>query len=160
MGQPVQLAGGGTITFIGTVRIGVFPAPHWYTYVEARNADSVVSIADDVWINNGCVILSVGPGMVIGKHSIIGWHCEIMDSDGHDTHPERRHSGVPKSAKVVMGENVMIGANVKISKGVHIGDNSVISNGTVVTRSIPPNTLVYGNPAKGGRLCGSEQWND
>jgi galactoside O-acetyltransferase len=161
IGQPVQMMGKGRIQFNGSVHIGVFPCPHWlsgYAYLEARYEDSMIEIDDDVWINNGCVLLSGGPGIKIGKHTMLGWHCEIMDTDIHDSHPDRRHSGVPASAKVVIGENVMIGSNVKIFKGVTIGDNSVIANGSVVMRSIPPSTLAYGNPAQSGCLFDTSKW--
>ena len=55
-----------------------------------------------------------------------------------------------KSAKVEIGENVLIGSNVKILKGVKIGNNTVIANGAVVTRSVPENMMVFGNPGRGG----------
>jgi acetyltransferase-like isoleucine patch superfamily enzyme len=161
LGQPVQFIGKGRIKFNGTVRFGVFPCPYWlsgYTYVEARYEDSIIEIDDDVFINNGCVVLSGGPGIKIGRHTMLGWHCEIMDTDIHDTHPDRRRTGVPASGKVVIGENVMIGSNAKIFKGVNIGDNAVVANGAVVMRSIPPNSLAYGNPAQVGRLFDSSKW--
>ena len=49
---------------------------------------------------------------------------------------------------VIIGNNVWIGARVSIMKGVEIGDNCVIGAGSVVTKSIPRNKLVYGVPAK------------
>jgi acetyltransferase-like isoleucine patch superfamily enzyme len=159
--QPVQFVGRGRIRFNGRVYLGFFPSPYWlsgYIYMEARSEESVIEVEDDVYINNNCVLYSEGPGIFIGKRTMLGYNCEILDSDVHHTHPAKRMSGVPRMGRVVIGENVMIGPNVKILKGVTIGDNTVISNGTVVTRSVPANTLVYGNPAKGGPLLDAEKW--
>ena len=101
-------------------------------------------------MNNNVVLVSDGPGIFIGKRSMLGTHCEIIDSDFHDLHPDRRTNGVGKSGRVEIGENVLIGSNVKILKGVKIGNNTVIANGAVVTRSVPENMMVFGNPGRGG----------
>ena len=81
---------------------------------------------------------------------MIGSHCDIIDSDFHDLHPDRRKDGVAKTGKVEIAENVLIGSNVIILKGVRIGKNAIIANGSVVTRSIPENALAFGNPARAG----------
>jgi acetyltransferase-like isoleucine patch superfamily enzyme len=52
-----------------------------------------------------------------------------------------------KTAPVKIGDNVWIGMNAVILKGVTIGDNSVVAAGAVVTKSVPPNIIVAGNPA-------------
>jgi len=52
-----------------------------------------------------------------------------------------------KTAPVKIGDNVWIGMNAVILKGVTIGDNSVVAAGAVVTKSVPANTIVAGNPA-------------
>jgi len=52
-----------------------------------------------------------------------------------------------KTAPVKIGDNVWIGMGAVILKGVTIGDNSVVAAGAIVTKSIPPNTIVAGNPA-------------
>ncbi len=52
------------------------------------------------------------------------------------------------SDPIIIDDNVLIGANAIILPGVHIGSHSYISAGSVVTRSIPPNSIVSGNPAK------------
>jgi maltose O-acetyltransferase len=151
--QPVQFMGQGTIKFHGRVNLGVYPSAYYfsgYIYIEARSPSSVIEIEDGAWINNNSFLVSDGPGIFIGKKTMLGTHCEVVDSDFHDTHPDRRMSGVPKTGRVVIGENVLIGSNVKILKGVRIGRNSIIANGSVVTRSFPENMVIFGNPAKGG----------
>tara|TARA_R110000868_G_scaffold90110_1_gene250379 strand:+ start:15366 stop:15905 length:540 start_codon:yes stop_codon:yes gene_type:complete len=50
--------------------------------------------------------------------------------------------------KIVIGNNVFIGMNVILMPGVKIGDNVVVAAGSVVTKSVPANTIVGGNPAK------------
>ena len=110
----------------------------------------MIQIEDGVWINNNSFLVSDGPGIFIGKKTMLGTHCEIIDSDFHDARTDKPRDGAPKAGKVVIGENVLIGSNVKILKGVRIGNNSVIANGSVITRSIPENVVVFGNPAKVG----------
>jgi maltose O-acetyltransferase len=149
--QPVQCVGKGTIKFNGKVTLGVYPSPFFlsgYIYLEARYPDSIIEIGDGVWFNNNVALISAGPGIFIGPKTTLGTHCEVIDSDFHDMHPDRRMTGVPKTAKVVIGENVFVASNVKILKGVEIGNHSIIANGAVVTRSIPEIVVVGGNPAK------------
>jgi acetyltransferase-like isoleucine patch superfamily enzyme len=157
--QPVQLLGKGSIQFKGTVTLGCYPSPFFlngYIYLEAREPDSIIEIGDGVWINNNTALISAGPGIFIGSKTTLGTHCEIIDSDFHDMHPDRRMTGVPKTGKVVIGENVFVASNVKILKGVEIGNNSIIANGSVVTRSVPENVAVCGNPAKVVQRLGAE----
>jgi acetyltransferase-like isoleucine patch superfamily enzyme len=51
------------------------------------------------------------------------------------------------TAPVIIADNAWIGMNATILKGVTIGENSVVAAGSVVTKSVPPNTVVAGNPA-------------
>jgi acetyltransferase-like isoleucine patch superfamily enzyme len=151
--QPVQFVGKGTIRFKGTANLGWYPAPYFlsgYIYLEARGETSIIEIGDAVVLSNCTSIVSDGPGVFIGRKTMLGTNCELVDSDFHDLHPDRRSDGVAKTGKVVIGENVLIGSNVKILKGVKIGDNAIIANGSVVTRSVPAGAVVFGNPARAG----------
>lgn len=50
--------------------------------------------------------------------------------------------------KIVIGRNVNIGMNATIMPGVKIGENSIVGFGSIVTKDVPPNTVVAGVPAK------------
>lgn len=50
--------------------------------------------------------------------------------------------------KVIIGSNVWIGMNVTIIPGITIGDGAIIGMGTVVTKDVPPLSIVGGNPAR------------
>ena len=98
----------------------------------------------------------------IGSHCLISWNVGIADSDFHPLEPAQRiidaQALAPffkdrpprpklKTAPVKIGDNVWIGMNAVILKGVTIGENSVVAAGAVVTKSVPANTVVAGNPA-------------
>jgi len=53
-----------------------------------------------------------------------------------------------KLTGVIIEDNVIIGSRAVINAGVTIGKNSVVAMGAVVTKDVPPNTVVVGVPAK------------
>ncbi|GIS23019.1 MAG: hypothetical protein CM15mP123_09210 [Gammaproteobacteria bacterium] len=53
-----------------------------------------------------------------------------------------------KNFKNIFEDNVSIGANSTILPGIKIGENVTIGAGSVVTKDVPKNSLVFGNPAK------------
>jgi len=83
----------------------------------------------------------------IGPRCLIGTYCLMMDNDFHRIEPERRLER-PESRPIVLGENVWLGGHVIVMSGVTIGDDSVVGAGSVVTRDVPPRTLVAGVPAR------------
>ena len=70
----------------------------------------------------------------------------ITDADWHGIYD--RCLPVGNTARVEIGNNVWIGDNAIVCKGVTIGENSIVGAGAVVTRSIPENSIVVGNPAE------------
>jgi acetyltransferase-like isoleucine patch superfamily enzyme len=77
---------------------------------------------------------------------MIGPNVNIITS-GHPIAPSQRRSGVTASP-IVIKQNVWIGARVTLIGGVTVGANSVVAAGSVVTRDVPRDTLVTGNPAQ------------
>jgi len=79
----------------------------------------------------------------IGDYVLISWDCNILENNFHTT-----TDGGIRSAPVSIGDNVWIGCRTIILSGVAIGEGSVVAAGSVVTRDVPPGTLVAGNPAR------------
>jgi acetyltransferase-like isoleucine patch superfamily enzyme len=103
-----------------------------------------IVIGDGAGISNS--VLSCYERIRIGRNTLIGAECLIIDSDFH---------GLPlgegketRSAPVEIGDNVFIGTRSIIVKGVRIGDGAVIGAGSVVTGDVPARSLAAGNPAR------------
>lgn len=118
-------------------------------------------IEDFCTINNG-----VG-NVVIGEHSLIGMsnvvigpvtignnvimaqHVVISGLNHNYTNPELPVSRQGVSVKpVVIGDDCWIGANAVITSGVTVGKHAVVAAGSVVTKDVPPFSVVAGNPAR------------
>jgi acetyltransferase-like isoleucine patch superfamily enzyme len=83
----------------------------------------------------------------IGARCMISWNCSIFDSIGHRMWMQGQDEAEIE-APIVVGDDVWIGPYSIIMKGVTIGNNCIVGAGSVVRRDVPPNTLVYGNPAR------------
>ena len=66
----------------------------------------------------------------------------------HPVLPALREKGLQFNVDVKICNNVWIGAGVIIMPGITVGENSVVGAGSVVTKDVPPNTVVVGNPAR------------
>ncbi|WP_300977486.1 DapH/DapD/GlmU-related protein [Flavobacterium sp.] len=149
MHHPLLLKGEGKISFGENVQIGVFSSPNFYShysYIEARYSDSEICIGSNVAINNAFSVVAYAK-VTIGNEVLIGVNCSIIDNDGHELAFDKRNES-PVGHSVVIENNVFIGSNVTILKGVTVGENAVVGNGTVVTRNVPKNAIVTGNPAR------------
>ncbi len=66
----------------------------------------------------------------------------------HSLKPEERNTPTCFGKPVTIGKNVWIGGNCVVLPGVTIGDNVVVAAGSVVTKNVPDNVMVAGNPVK------------
>ncbi len=121
---------------------GPFKINSLYTFGE--NAE--IHIGSNTYLNG--IRVSCSEGVRIGKWCIFA-DTRIMDTDQHSVLPNRWSTDVPVESKpVIIEDNVWVGLATVIIKGVQIGRNSVIAAGAVVTRDVPPNCVVGGNPAR------------
>lgn len=97
----------------------------------------------------------------IGERVLIAHNCFICDNLTHPLDAETRHQqymakhGFPFPAEIDLDErpisienDVWIAAGVTILRGVTIGAGSIVAAGSVVTKDVPPNVIVAGNPAQ------------
>jgi acetyltransferase-like isoleucine patch superfamily enzyme len=91
--------------------------------------------------------INVAESVSIGQQCNISWDCDIMDTDFHAIY-DLEGKSQPVAQRIVIEDQVWIGANSIVLKGVTIGRQSVVAAGSVVTRDVPPFSLVGGNPAR------------
>ncbi|EFD1054681.1 maltose O-acetyltransferase [Escherichia coli] len=98
------------------------------------------------YANFDCVMLDVCP-IHIGDNCMLAPGVHIYTAT-HPIDPVARNSGVELGKPVTIGNNVWIGGRAIINPGVTIGDNVVVASGAVVTKDVPDNVVVGGNPAR------------
>lgn len=105
-----------------------------------------IFLGEDCFINFNCTILDEAK-VTIGDNAFLGPNVSIYTAC-HPLDPESRNEFIEWAEPVTVGNNVWMGGNVTILPGVSIGDNVVIGAGSVVTKNIPSNVVIGGNPAK------------
>jgi acetyltransferase-like isoleucine patch superfamily enzyme len=122
--------------------------------------ESRIEIGDNVLVGGGSVI-DCALSIIVESDVLISYQCILADSDNHSVYPEfrigdlanwkdgRRHDwSHSEMAPVRIGRGAWIGARSIVLKGVTIGAGAVVGMGSVVTRDVPPRTIVAGNPAR------------
>ena len=85
---------------------------------------------------------------------LIGPNVSLLTA-GHPLDPSQRRA-VTIGKPIVIERNVWIAAGATVIGGVTVGENAVVAAGSVVTRDVPPNSFVGGNPARVIRSIGDE----
>jgi maltose O-acetyltransferase len=117
-----------------------------FTLLGGRGALRNLSIGADCFINQGCVLDASAP-LTIGDNVAFGQGVLITTSSHRIGAPDRR-SGLLDPLPVRVGDGAWLASRVVVLPGIDIGDGAVVCAGAVVSRSVPPNTMVGGVPAR------------
>lgn len=116
-------------------------ANQFFTYEK----EAVIVVGDGARLNG--VTVQARVGVEIGERVIIG-SALIMDNDFHSLdHKDRNNSGKILKKKVTIGKDSWVCGQVIILKGVNIGERVVVGVRAVVTKDVPDDSVVGGNPA-------------
>jgi acetyltransferase-like isoleucine patch superfamily enzyme len=154
----------------GQIRLGDGVIVDDYVVLDAKGESSMIELGNQVLISRHSMLschdsritmgnyISIGPfcafasrsHIEIGSYVAIGSGVHIMAG----THDVDETSDVPIimqtriSKGIVIQDNVWIGTGARILDGVHIGENTIVGAGSVVSRDVPANSMVLGNPAR------------
>lgn len=107
-----------------------------------------VVIGDNVRVQNGVSIYS---GLIIEDYCFLGPHCVFTN----DRYP--RSAGNWKMEQTILKRGSSVGANATVLCGLVLGEFSMVGCGSTVIKSIPPKTLVVGNPARIVKIFDDEE---
>ena len=128
-----------------------------------------ISIGDWCFVGEGTRIWS-SSSVTIGDRVLVAHNVNIFDSLTHPISAKLRHrhfksimtTGHPQTIElgerpIKVANDVWIGANACILRGVNIGEGGIVASGAVVTKDVPPYTIVAGNPARIVRELGIDE---
>jgi acetyltransferase-like isoleucine patch superfamily enzyme len=142
----------------GLIRIGNYTLIAGELLTFAHGGE--IEIGDWCFVGPGTRVWS-GAKIKIGSRVLISHNVNIFDSLTHPLDAEARHQhfrhifrqGHPSKIDlddqpVTIGDDVWIGANASILRGVNIGPRAIVGIGSVVTKNVPADGVVAGNPAR------------
>jgi maltose O-acetyltransferase len=99
-----------------------------------------------VFANFGLVALDVAP-ITIGDDVQIGPNVQLL-TPTHPLDPDLRRAKWESAKPIVIEDNAWLGGGAIVLPGVTVGANAIVGAGAVVTKDVPTNTVVVGNPAR------------
>jgi len=148
MEQLPYIQGRGRIVIGRRVRLSGKPLVCFST---VRHVAPELVIGDGTFVGHLCGF-TIGRSVRVGARCLLAAGVQIYDMDGHPVDARRRRAGEPTPVEgirpVVLGDDVWVGTGACILKGVTIGDRSMVAARSVVTRDVPADAVVAGNPAR------------
>ncbi|KAK9478971.1 trimeric LpxA-like protein [Lipomyces japonicus] len=105
-----------------------------------------ISIGNDFYANFNLVILDCAL-VQIGDRVLFGPNVSLLSAT-HETGVQSRRDGVEYAKPIRIGNDCWLGGNVTVLPGITIGDGVTVGAGSVVTKDVPPYTVVVGSPAR------------
>lgn len=114
-----------------------------------------VEIGNHFFANMNCIFLDVNK-IIIGNNVMFGPAVSLYTA-GHPTDAQVRIEDLEFGLPIIIEDNVWVGGSAVILPGVTIHENAIVAAGAVVTKDVPANTIVGGNPAKVIRTVSEEE---
>jgi len=146
LGPRVTVWGNPHVTATGAITLGDRVTVHSFLARVQLSAGpgATLSIGDDTYVNNGAV-LSARQSVTVGRRCQIATGVMLMDDDFHAVGDL---DAPGKAAPIVVEDDVWLATRAVVLKGVTVGRGAVVAAGAVVTKDVPPYTLVAGVPAR------------
>jgi acetyltransferase-like isoleucine patch superfamily enzyme len=156
MEQLPYVVGGGSIVIGDNVRISGKPGIGFSTKI---HANPVLTIGNNTFVGHG-TSFAIAQRIEVGANCYLAAGVTIADNDGHPLNWMKRRQNLPPDVSevrpVTIGDDVWIGRRASVLKGVSIGDRSIVGADAVVTKNVPPDTVVAGNPARVIKMLDAE----
>jgi acetyltransferase-like isoleucine patch superfamily enzyme len=150
------------VNFHSELNVGLEAGSNNYFYQTsfAVEEQGFLKIGSNCNFSSASIVVS--KSVSIGDNVVICGGVTIVDSNFHPIHPEERLKDVKalapsgnrtnrpaiESKPISIKDGAWIGLNATIMSGVTVGENAIVEAGSVVTKSVLPNQMVAGNPAK------------
>lgn len=145
--------------FLGRVSVGRKTCIRGSLEIQRQNGQ--IEIGSNCYVGDHTRIWAA-ESINIGNNVLIAHNVNIFDNDTHPTNYIERRDDAENiifrgkrmnypslcSKPIEIEDDVWVGCNSIILKGVTIGSCSIVAAGSVVTKNVPPNTMVAGNPAR------------
>jgi maltose O-acetyltransferase len=126
---------------LGRVGPGTSVEPPFYC-----DYGSNIVLGERFYANTGCVVLDC-EAVEIGSRVKLGPGVQLL-AVSHPLDAAERALGLEYGEPIAIGDDVWIGGGAIVLGGVTIGDRAVVGAGSVVTRDVPADAVVAGNPAR------------
>jgi maltose O-acetyltransferase len=103
-------------------------------------------VGDRFYANTGCIFLD-SAAVTIGDRVLFGPAVQLL-AVTHSVEAEPRAQGLEYALPITIGDDVWLGGGAIVLPGVTIGDRAVVGAGSVVTRDVPADVVVAGDPAR------------
>lgn len=105
-----------------------------------------LTLGDDVFVNAACCF-DLSAAIILESRVQLAYQVTLV-TGGHEIGSHQSRAGTHCPAPIRVGEGAWIGARAIVLPGVTVGAGAVVAAGALVTKDVPPDTLVGGVPAR------------